>query len=314
MRGNGDPYRRGMRTETLSAAGSRSAPVIEQVMHRFGVAEEPFTKLEDHGVAAATWISASWVLQRRPLAQRGRIALARRLAAEHPGHPALEGCRYHALTLLEPPVPGCEPDVFWTLQERIQGHCPSGETAVTGTRLLELAARMAPEAVRQLRELSMLPVPRAAWMTQPTRSTALQGATGAIVLAHAKGLDQHAGELIEHRLGREPESEIVLAHGDPILKNQVLRDGDAPLIDWETIGPLPRHADLTHIASYLCRCLDPGEWEQASDLVGESAAAQLSWDARTWRRAVMWQILRDLVAYPAGRERLGALARLAAKR
>lgn len=302
-----------MRTEIL-APSAPGDPVIDRVKARYGLTGEAFNRLEGTGAAAATWISAEWVLQRRPVSQRGRIAIARRLATAQPDHPALAGCRYHALTLLEPPEAGSEADAFWTLQERIPGHCPSDAKVHTGPTMLELAARMAPEAVRQVLELSRIPLPREAFMTEPTRGTALAGAAPEVVLAHARGVSPRAGALLAHRLDSEPRSEVVLTHGEPILRNQVLREDDAPLIDWATIGPLPLHVDLAHIASYLCRCLPPEGWEEASDLVGESAAPALGWDARTWRRAVVWQLVRDLVVYPVPERTFMALARLAARR
>ena len=97
-------------------------------------------------------------------------------------------------------------------------------------------------------------------------------------------------------LPEEPSSEIVLSHGDPTIKNTIIRTGGSVLIDWEFMHPLPRHYDLTHIAAYLCRWLPHPYWEQASSLVWSAARHLLGqWSKDDCDQAMYWALIRGAV-------------------
>jgi thiamine kinase-like enzyme len=53
----------------------------------------------------------------------------------------------------------------------------------------------------------------------------------------------------------EPETALVLAHGDPVPKNTIMSATGPVLIDYELAQPLPAEYDIAHIAAHIAELL-----------------------------------------------------------
>jgi hypothetical protein len=116
-------------------------------------------------------------------------------------------------------------------------------------------------------------------------------------------VDPALQRIVDQICWAEPESEPALSHGDPTLKNLVETDSSIELIDWESVWILPRHRDFTHQVAFLCKYL-PGEyWQEAMDIVWDSAKDQLpDWHQNIWQQACIWQLLREVIFFPPAGE------------
>lgn len=248
------------------------------------------------GLRGLTWTSRDYVLQRRPGSSRGQLIAGREalmpLLAAHPR--LLAGARFRGPLLSQNGELFSEEEeaqYVWSLHPRLKGE----HFRIKGRdfqSIMELLERGLPRLCIQLEVLAGGDI--TLFHRAKPNLGAFSQTAGPEWVKDMLEARFSLGESLD-RLGEEPRSQIVLAHGDPILRNQLFTKDGAQLIDFESMWPLDRSRDFTHMVSWLSLFTEPHELRDISDLVWEHAKPCLrGWGEGEWGRAVGFQLAREL--------------------
>ena len=262
------------------------------------------------GSRAATFLQDEWVLQRRAPESLERAQLTLTLA-HLSSEPGLGGLCFPKPIYIrgrdgfrpireEEGAPACHE--WWLAQPRLPGRVFTG--LEPGWE--EAASRAFPQLLRALTRLWAEPVPLRLWLVNPpTRSLHMHTAEREWLLAYLQAVWPEASRLAS-RLPLEKTSRVVLAHGDPILRNLIfLPNGGVELVDWEMLSPLPLASELFHWYSYLLSCTENSLWPEQVAAAWRASRALLEgegWREEDFLFGLAWYVIRDVLASPSPRE------------
>jgi len=266
--------------------------------------ESGWSKVDENiACSSHTWMHDNWVLQQKPRMRYRRMRSLYQASLRMDGH--LKGFRYHG-----PMVKLCDGqaeaaleqrlncDTFWIAQPRLQGEVMFN-LQDSPDRLLRRLALATPKIAADLdwlsrQQLDMFEL----YKTPPTNGIVQQNSSFELLMCMVD-TDPRIKRISSMLKHGEPTSPRVISHGDPTLKNTIQTQDSVELVDWESVWLLPRHRDFTHQVAFLCKYLPEYYWQQAMDIVWNSAQQYLpGWDARTWQIACVWQLLREVVFFP----------------
>lgn len=237
------------------------------------------------GKISFTWeAEGRFVLQARPLARKKRWRYSQEVLAPLFFQPLFRAA--HMPLLFE------DRDVFWTYSGFVPGRPLQAEAMQDGMawkRIQELA----PFLLLSARGLQELSVPS----YDGIESSILRQAFLLPAPAIKKRFLQAFPEADLSLLPPEPKSEEAICHSDFHPYN-ILFASRAVAVDWEGASPLPRHTDLAYFAAAFLRWQDPEAWSRYIDGFADLGFAdEVHLSGREWRAAVLWTMMRALVAY-----------------
>jgi hypothetical protein len=253
-------------------------------------------------VVSQTWLTDRYVLQARPLALLERMLLLHQMG---PSLPALPGLRFLGPLLVDDGARLTEANIscqgvrLWDLQPRLPETQIPYAKDMSDQQVIRQAELVLPEVISQLIVLASLPATQQMYSLPTVRGTKLQlFAPGQLKsLLHERYPELSSA--VSLLPSSEPLSELVVSHGDPILKNVVITQQGPQLIDFEAISILPRHMDLVHITTFICKRTHCQHWNSIIDFHWKNCRKLLpGWNHADWQLAMCWYLIRELVGFP----------------
>lgn len=273
----------------------------QQVIDHFGFSE-PFEQLDiSRGVAAMTWVSDNYIVQRRPIELLPQFAFLRSFAATAD----FAGLSFQGPLIVENQgrfsEAGDSPgEMIWYALDRLQDGHHIYHQNIDGDQLVERSLAVLPQLIDQLTMIddtaSRLRVSRLPRL--PYTEMQLCSRQQLIYWSNQScPLDDNPLAKINFA---EPRSHPVVGHGDPVLKNiLVTSEGAVELLDFEALALMPRHVDLTHLAAFVCKHGESADWEEISLSHWQELQVLLPyWDTLDWQRALCYYLARELTVFP----------------
>jgi hypothetical protein len=275
------------------------------VLEAFDVSDEQLTPLPGTGFSASTWMNSRHVIQSRPMDRYELTYAALKLLDEAPPGSLLARVKHHPKLVSDKGKqiqPGRNYQRFWVMCDRVQGTAWNPITDdLPASITLALVGETLPAVVRQLKELAAMRPTQLITEAAPNELLRWQIADSAWVAErYRQCMTPHLTEReIDTILSlEEPASgPLVVAHGDPLLKNTIVGRRTSVLIDWESVFMLPRWRDPAHIASYLIGLMGEEHYDKIIRSVFKLTRVlhDLSYDE--WVSAVVWHVIRDTACY-----------------
>jgi len=277
---------------------------LQQVAHFLGLPEQDWLEVDGNIAGSSrTWLHQDWVLQQRPRQRYKRMKCLQGFSWQLDG--LFAGFRYHGpiAKIVDDEVVAAQgkflqAEYLWMAQPRLDGHTLFDHSLSPETVLFNLE-RAVPVIAKDLDVLAQQKLDFFdLYRSLPTNGLVQQNLKMTI-LNQLVDTDSRIKELAQQISWPEPQSRLVISHGDPTLKNIVEHNNGFDLVDWESMWLLPRHRDFTHMVAFLAKTIDCRYWDRISQIVWSSAQEFLpDWDQQTWQRAVLWQMLREVIYFP----------------
>ena len=229
--------------------------------------------------SSITWMHNDWVVQQRPVERYHRMQCLYNFSVQLDG--MFPGFKYHGplVRIIDGQTMAANErflraNHFWMAQPRIQGSLLFGLDINPEQLLVNLELALPHIAA----ELDLLAGHQfdafALYRTMPTSGLVQQNLKFSII-SQLVDTNPCLVEIAQSIPYQEPQSQLVLSHGDPTLKNVVANNQGVHLIDWESMWLLPRHRDFVHMVAFLAKYMDTKYWDRLQETVWHTAKAYL---------------------------------------